>query len=332
MKLNLVRIKQRVSKVDQQLYVVVGTILALGVTMSISVPGFASPYNFKIMLENYIFEGIMALGMTLVIISGGIDLSIAGTMPFAAIMFSLLMKSGIHFAVSMVITLLIGIAIGFFNSELCKILNVHPFIVTMAVMLTLKGVNLVLTGDGAISNLPDNFLAFSSFKPLGIQWPMWIFVILAILWWVLLRKNRFFRQVYFVGGNIKAADYSGINSRNVLRFVYMQSSVLAAIAGIMAVFTFQAANYSYGLNIETRVITAVVVGGTSMTRGGIGTIGGTLLGVVFVAMIYDAFLMSGISTYYQDIVTGGLLIIAVLFSERLKTIKQNRRGIDGSNG
>jgi ribose transport system permease protein len=325
MKATIAQLKSRVRKVDPQLFVAGGIILVLGVAMSIMIPGFASLYNFKIMLDNYIFEGIMALGMTLVIISGGIDLSIAGSMPFAAIMFCLLMKSGVHFGLAMLITLLIGVVIGIINIELCRILDVHPFIVTMAIMLTLKGVNLVITGEGAISDLPENFLAFSTIKPLGIQWPLWVFIILTALWWVLLKKNRFFRQVYFVGGNIKAAEYSGINAKNVLRFVYVQSSVLAAVAGIMAVFTFQAANYSYGLNIETRVITAVVVGGTSMTRGGIGTIGGTLLGVIFVAMIYDAFLMSGISTYYQDIVTGGLLVVAVLFSERLKTMKQNRR-------
>jgi ribose transport system permease protein len=176
---SILRIKTLFKKIDPQLYVAAAIILVLAVSMSIMIPGFASLYNFKVMIDNYIFEGIMALGMTLVIISGGIDLSVAGTMPFTAIMFSLLMKANVHFSLAILITVLIGALIGFINSELRSILDVHPFIVTMAVMLTLKGVNLVITGKGAISGLPENFLTFTSIKPLGIQWPLWVFMILA---------------------------------------------------------------------------------------------------------------------------------------------------------
>jgi ribose/xylose/arabinose/galactoside ABC-type transport system permease subunit len=315
-------LRTKLKRAEPQTFVVIGIIIILTVVMSIIIPGFTSAYNFKIMVENFIPEGIMALGMTLVIISGGIDLSIAGTMPFTAIIFCLLMKSGIHFGIAMIIILCMGAAIGLINNELRNILDVHPFIVTMAMMLTLKGINLVITGDGPVSGMPENFIKFASIKPLGIQWSLWIFVVLALCWWTLLRKNRYFRQVYFVGGNPKTAELSGIKTKNVLRFVYVQSSVLAAVAGIVAVLTYQAANYSYGLNVEVRVITAVVVGGTSMTHGGIGTIGGTTLGLLFVALIYDAFLMSGISTYYQDMATGLLFIIAVLFSEQIKNIKK----------
>lgn len=310
--------KRLLKKLDVQKIVVIGLIVVIFLFMSSSYDGFASWYNIKTMLMNYVPEGIVALGLTLVIISGGIDLSVAGIMPFTAIIFCLLMRAGVHFVLAMIIVLLAALAIGAFNNFLRQLLDVHPFIVTMATSLTLKGFNLVITGSGSISDLPENFLEFAKFRLWDIKLPLVVFLVLAILWMVLLSKNRFFRQVYFVGGNPKAADLCGIDCKKTLYFVYMQSAMMAAIAGIMAVVTYQAANYSYGTNLDTRAITAVVVGGTSMTRGGIGNIGGTIIGLIFIALVFNAFLLSGINTYYQDVITGIFLVVAVLFGERIK--------------
>ncbi|WP_343210616.1 ABC transporter permease [Anaerolentibacter hominis] len=310
--------KQMVQKIDIQVASVVIMIILISSVMSYVYDGFLSAYNIKAMLMSYVPEGIIALGLTLVIISGGIDLSVAGVMPFTAIIYCLMIKNGINIWLGMLFVLIIAAGIGACNNYLRNLLNVHPFIVTMAMQLILKGFNLVVTGSGSISGLPEEFMQIAEIRILGIKLPLVVLLILAIIWTVLLAKNRFFRKVYFVGGNAKAADLCGINVNRTMYFVFMQSAVLAAIAGLMAVLNFQAANYSYGLNLDTRAITCVVVGGTSMTRGGVGSVGGTIIGLIFIALVYNAFLLSGINTYFQDVVTGVFLVGAVLLGQRVK--------------
>ena len=314
-------LRRKIERIDLQIRVVVCLIVIIFTGMSIAVPYYASLLNIKIMLSNYMLEGIMALGMTLVIISGGIDLSIAGVMPFSAIIFAMMMKSGIPWTLAAVLILLISAFIGFLNDLMIQNLKVHPFVITLAMQLILKGINVVITSGNVVSDFPEDFSSIMHLEIWGLSIPMLVLIVLAIFYLIMLRKSRYFRNVYFVGGNTTAAELSGINVKRYFRFIYMQSSLLAGIAGIMACFFYGSANASYGPNIETRVITAVAIGGSSMIHGGIGSIGGTILGLIFVALINGSFIMSGMSTYYQDVVTGVLLIFAVVFSERLKKIK-----------
>ena len=137
--------------------------------------------------------------------------------------------------------------------------------------------------------------------------------------------NRNFIKVYFVGGNPEAAKLSGIKIERVYMMVYMISAALAAVAGILTAITYSSASYSYGTNADMRVITTVAIGGTSLTHGGSGSIVGTMLGTLFMAVIYDAFIMSGLSTYYQDVMTGVFLIAAVLLSEFFRYLKEKAR-------
>ena len=312
----------RLKKVDQQIWVVLSLTVLIFAGMSIAIPHYASLYNVKTMISNYALEGIMALGMTLVIISGGIDLSIAGVMPFCAILFAFMIKGGIPYPLAMVFVLLAAMVIGFLNDLMIRKLEVHPFVITLAMQLILKGINVVITSGDVVSGFPEDFSSIMFNEYLGMSIPLLTLIVLAAFYAVMLRKNRYFRKVYFVGGNPNAAELSGINTGRFFRFVYMQSALLAGVAGIMACFFYGSANASYGLNIETRVITAVAIGGSSMIHGGIGSIGGTILGLIFVAFINGSFIMSGLSTYYQDVIIGVLLVFAVVFSERLKGIKR----------
>lgn len=316
----------RLKKVDQQIWVVLSLTVLIFAGMSIAIPHYASLYNVKTMISNYALEGIMALGMTLVIISGGIDLSIAGVMPFCAILFALMIKGGIPYPLAMVFVLLAAMVIGFLNDLMIRKLEVHPFVITLAMQLILKGINVVITSGDVVSGFPEDFSSIMFNEYLGMSIPLLTLIVLAAFYAVMLRKNRYFRQVYFVGGNPNAAELSGINTGRFFRFVYMQSALLAGVAGIMACFFYGSANASYGLNIETRVITAVAIGGSSMIHGGIGSIGGTILGLIFVAFINGSFIMSGLSTYYQDVIIGVLLVFAVVFSERLKGMKRKLPG------
>lgn len=308
-------------KVNLHYVVLTVLILVLVLGMSIKSKYFLTLANFDVLVNNYIMEAIMALGMTMVIISGGIDLSIAGILPFTAIIFAKMMTSGMNIPLAMIISLLVAMGIGFINNELRSKLNLHPMVVTLSTSLILKSINLVLTGGTVIAKFPAFFKKIGMFKPLGITLSCWIYIILAVLFLYFSKNNKRFIQVFFVGGNAEAAKLSGMNTEAVYRFVYVMSAFLAGLAGILSTTVYNSASFSFGQGVELRVITAVAIGGTSMTQGGIGSIAGTMLGTLFLAIVYNAFVMSGMSTYYENVVTGGMLIVAILLSEGIRKVK-----------
>lgn len=302
--------------------VLIVMILATFLVMSLTTRNFLSAANINVMVNNFIMEAIMALGMTLIIITGGSDISISGVLPFTAILFAYLMLWGVPVPVAFLLGIAMGGVIGLANNWLRRVLHIHPMIVTMAMQLTLKGLNLAITGGSVISGLPEAFNGLANFRPLGISLAIWIYGVLAVFFLVFSKKNRLFLKVFFVGGNAEASRLSGMKTENVLRFVYVVNGLLAGLAGVLSTAVYSSASYSYGQNVEMKVITAVAIGGTSMTHGGEGSIVGTMLGSLFMALIYNAFVQSGISTYYQDVFTGAMLIFAVLVSEALRAIKQ----------
>lgn len=303
-------------------YVVLTLIIfTLIIGMSFQSKYFFTLGNLDVLINNFIMEAIMALGMTMVIISGGIDLSVAGVLPFTAIIFAKMMISGFNIPIAMLIAIFAAMIIGLLNNELRRLLNLHPMVVTMATMLTLKGLNLVLTDGTVIADFPSSFKTIGTLKPLGISISCWIYMILAVLFFYFSKNNKKFVQIFFTGGNKEAAKLSGMNTEAVLRFVYIMSAFLAGLAGILTTTVYNSASFSFGQGVELRVITAVAIGGTSLTHGGTGSIAGTMLGSLFMAIIYNSFVMSGMSTYYQDVVTGAMLIIAVLLSETIRRMK-----------
>ena len=170
----------------------------------------------------------MALAMTLVIVSGGIDISVGGVFPLSAILMALMVRSGYNYYLAMLIVLLVAAMIGFINNELRRILKIHPMIVTMAMLLTLRGLNLAITDGRVISRLPLGFIEMANKRLMGLSWPMLAYIVLAMVWFVLSKKQRSFLHVYFVGGNPASAALSGIRTETVYRMVYMLSSMLAS--------------------------------------------------------------------------------------------------------
>jgi len=292
--------------------------------MSLWSPYFFSRDNLDVMLNNFVMEAIMALGLTMVIISGGIDISLSGVLPFTAIIFANMLISKIPIWLAVIFSLMAACGIGFVNNWLRRILKIHPMIVTMAIQLTLKGLNLALTNGAVISNLPEEIKNIGAFNPLGISLSLWIYLFLAIFFVIFSKNNRIFLDVYFIGGNKEAAILSGMNVERILCFIYVLCAGLSGLAGILSTTVYNSASYSFGQGIENRVIAAVAIGGTSLTHGGVGSIVGTLIGTLFMALINNVFVMSGISTYYQDVFTGVMLILAILLSEGIRLMNMNR--------
>lgn len=298
-------------------------IIVVSILMQSNFPRFLHPLNLEIMLVNFLPEAIIALGMTIVIVTGGIDLSVAGVYPLTAIVVGKLLVAELPVPLAVILALCAAMAVGWINAFMINTFKVHPFIATLAALLTLRGVNLVITDGATVSGFPTVFKEFGRSRlemgdgAVDLPVALIIWAALALLIGYLLKNHRFFQQAYFIGGNKRSARMSGIKVERYMYFVFMLSSLMAGIAGVLVAAQFGAASNSYGQNMELRVITAVVIGGASLT-GGVGSILGTTLGVIFLAIVYNAFAMTGIDTYWQDVVIGAMLLIAVFLSEFLK--------------
>jgi ribose transport system permease protein len=294
-----------------QTVVLAGSIVLLAAAMTVAYDSFATAANAEVLAMGFVLEAFMALGMTAVIVSGGIDLSVGAVLPFSAIVTALMLRAGIPIPLAITMALAAAAVVGALNAGLMIILRVHPFIVTLATMLSLKGLNLVITRGAPIAGLPAGFAAIGQGRVFGIPAPLAAFAVVAVTLGVLMRHQRFWRQTYLIGGNARAARTAGVPVRRVVLVVYATTALLAGVAGVIAASIYGSASAGFGQNSELRVITAVVIGGASL-NGGTGTIGGTMLGMLFLALLYNAFAMTGISTYWQDVVTGGMVLVSVL--------------------
>ena len=293
-------------------------VVLLFVTVSIISPYFLTFLNLEVTAMGFVQEGIMALGMTIVIISGGIDLSVGSVLVFTAIVVGLLLNSNVGVPLAIFLTLVVAGIIGFANAAMINRLRAHPFIVTLGTMTAVRGFALVATGGHPVTGFPELFSFFGQGYVLKIPFPVLLFIILAIILDILLRKHRYFHQAYFVGCNPGSARLCGINVEQFRIVTYVISAVLAGIAGIITASQYISANTSFGLDAELRVITAVIIGGASL-NGGIGSIGRTVLGVVFLAMINNALIQAGVPTYWEKVIYGGMLVTAVLLEKYLRS-------------
>ncbi len=299
-----------------------GITVVLFALMSVLTPSFFSVANVEVMAMGFIFEGIMALGMTLVIIAGGIDLSVGSVLGFCAILVAYFFKA--HFSIAAALACTFGIAafIGAFNAWMTNTLRVHPFIATLAMMLTVRGLALAISnGENVASDFPPAFLFLGQGRLLGLPFPIVVFLVLAAILGTLLKHHAFFQKVYFIGDNPRAARLSGIRVERFLTFVFGLCSLTACTAGVLTAATYDNASNSYGINAELRVITAVVLGGTNIVKGGTGTIFGTVLGVLFMSIVYNAFVMANVNPYWETIVIGSVLLAAVFLVDAFKRLE-----------
>lgn len=292
------------------LAVLIGTQVVFGNVLSAA--------NLEVLAMNMVFEGIMALGMTFVIIAGGIDLSVASVFAFAEIIVAKLMvEVGLPMELAILLTLVASGSIGALNGFLIVTLRVHPIIITMGTLLTLRGVNLAITEGRSISGFPESYLFLGTGKILGLNVPVFFFLTVAALMALFLGYHRYFRQLYVIGGGERPAHLSGIDVKRVKIVVYTLSATLAGAAGIMAGARYGAAHWGHGNLAELKAIAAVAVGGANI-NGGSGTIGGTVLGVIFLAVVHNAFVTAAVNPFWYDVVSGLMLLLAVLLSRYIQ--------------
>ncbi len=287
------------------------SIVVLCVVMTIAFPSkFATVDNFSQLLLNLSIDTIVAVGMMILMIAGMFDLSVGSIVAFAGGMAGYLMYyHGIPAALAISAGMLGAVGIGFINGWLIARVGINPMIQTLAMMGIVRGFALMLSGAG-IQNFPYDFIVIGQSRLLGLQMPVWYMIAIVLLFAFLVKNTSFFRRYYFIGGNERAARLSGINVEKMKVWAFVISATLAGVAGILLSSRLGAALSTSGRGLELRVITAVILGGASLS-GGYGKIWGAFLGALFMALINNLLILSRVSGYWQEIILGVILIVAV---------------------
>jgi ribose transport system permease protein len=286
-------------------------VLALSVFLSLASDNFLSRANINALILGLSFNAIIAVGMTVLMVSGGFDLSVGSTLALAGAVAGYAMVFWHMFwPLAALLGLAAGLLVGLANGLIVTKLGVNPLLGTLGMMSVVRGVVLLVTSGFGISNLPQEFNNIAQGKLFGIQYPVYIMIVFIIFGDILLRRTRYFRQSYFVGGNMKSARLSGIRVNRVLIVNYILAAVMAAVGGLLLTARFGSASVSAGVGVELQVVSAVVIGGASLA-GGEGTVLGSLLGITLMALIANGLNLLGINVYWQTIIIGAVLIIAV---------------------
>lgn len=315
------------------------TFLALAAVVlffSVTAPNFLSVANFLIMMKHIAIIAILALGMTFVILTGGIDLSVGSIAGLAGMVAGALLLDGLKFAPLGVVVylsvpaliaavLVLGGMLGLANGMLVTRFGVAPFIATLGMLYVARGAAMLMSGGATFSNLGGNAALGNQGFPwlgaglvLGVPVPVWILIGLALCASFVAASTTFGRRVYAVGGNERAALLSGVRVNRVKCLVYTISGVLAALVGLLIASDLVAAHPASGETLELSAIAAVVLGGTSLA-GGRGTIGGTVIGACVIGVLADGMVMIGVSEFWQMVIKGLVIVTAVIldrFQER----------------
>jgi ribose transport system permease protein len=293
-------------------FILLMVIIVFTILMTLASPIFLTRLNIEAILLALSVEATIAIGMVILLISGGLDLSVGSTLAFVGVVTGLVLTAGAGTVLSILVGLFAAFSVGLLNGLLVAKLKINPFITTLGTMITIRGLLLILAEGRAVLNLPKSFTIIGQGRLFGIQYPIFVLLFLVIIGDLLLRNSRFFRQSYYIGGNENAARLSGINVDFVKVFNYCLVAVLAGIAGLMITARFGSSSLTVGQGIELRVITACIIGGASLS-GGEGSVLGAFLGALFMGMLANALNLLGVDVYYQSFITGLILILAVVF-------------------
>ena len=294
----------------------IGLILLI-IVVSILNPSFLDLSNLLNLLRQISINGLIAFGMTFIILTGGIDLSVGSILALSSAFIALMITSGVDPIIALIIGVLIGFVLGAVNGLLVTKGNMAPFIATLATMTIFRGLTLVITDGNPITNLGDSYLfqLFGKGYFIGIPVPAVTMIIVFVILLIILQKTTFGRHTYAIGGNEVAAKISGIKVNKIKILIYGISGLMSALAGGILTSRLNSAQPTAGTSYELDAIAAVVLGGTSLT-GGKGRIVGTLIGVLIIGVLNNGLNLLGVSSFYQQVVKGVVILIAVLINHK----------------
>lgn len=306
-------------------------LLALMVVFSFAEPRFLSPLNLFNVMRQISITGLIALGMTFVILTGGIDLSVGSVVALAGLVAGALAKGssgntlsldtatavGYPVAVCALVAGLIGVVAGLIQGLAITRLDVPPFVVTLGGLSVFRGAALLFSGGGPISGYDAGYRYWGQGKLGPVPVPVLIFLGAAALCHIVLSSTRYGRHVYAVGGNVEAARLSGLNVRGLTLSVYVIVGLFAGLAGFVLSARLNSSEAVAGVGYELTVIAAVVIGGTSLF-GGVGGVAGTVIGAILIGVLINGLVLMNVSPYIQQIVIGAIIVLAVAFDRFVK--------------
>lgn len=298
---------------------------------SYAAPNFLSTANAVIVSKHVALNALLAIGMTFVIITGGIDLSVGSIVGLCAMVTGWLVLNGVDLGVGYTvwfntveivgIVTLVGVLVGVANGVLITRLGVAPFIATLGTLYIARGAALLSSGGRTFPNLAGSadygtagFPFIGTGTILGLPVIIWILIVVGLLAHYISRRTTLGRHIYAVGGNERGAALSGVKVDRIKMFVYMFSGLCAAIVGIVVASQLQASHPATGETFELNAIAAAVLGGTSMS-GGRGRIGGTIIGAFVIGILSDGLIMMGVSSFWQTVIKGVVIIAAVVIDQ-----------------
>ena len=307
--------KEQVTNILKTYGMIIAFILVCAVLALLS-PVFLTMNNVLNVIRQSSIIGIMAVGVTFVILSGGIDLSVGSVMAVSGMIAAGSMQNGAGMGVAILIALAVGIAAGLVNGLLVTAAGITPFVVTLGMMSIARGATLLYSQGYPISGFTEAFRFIGGGYIFGIPFPVIIFLGAVVVGWGVLTQTRLGRYTYAIGGNEETVKLSGVNSSFFKTMVYVISGATAGISALILTSRLNSAGPTAGLTYELTVIAAVVIGGTSLS-GGRGTVWGSLIGALLIAVINNGMNLLGISPYFQELARGVIIILAV-YIDRLR--------------
>ena len=297
-------------------YGIVFAFLLVCLILAILAPAFRSWTNVLIVTRQASVVGIMAVGMTFVILTGGIDLSVGSILALSAAVVAGFLKDGMPLGFAILIGLVVGALVGLVNGFIITVGRITPFVTTLGMMSIGRSLTLIHNNGIPISGFQPSFRFIGAGNVLFIPFPIVVFAVTVVVAAVILRETRLGRYTYAIGGNEEAVRLSGIPAGWYKTLVYVISGVTCGIAALINASRVNSAETVAGTGYELDVIAAVVIGGTSL-MGGRGGVWGTLIGALLIAVINQGMVLLGIGVYYQGLLKGGILLGAVLL-DRLR--------------
>jgi len=292
----------------------VGLLILLCVALSIATPNFATGNNISNLLRQGSMIAILAIGQTFVIITAGIDLSVGAIVGFSTVVVAGLIQAGVPIWLAIIITLVMGLLIGFFHAFGIVKMGLPPFIITLATLTSLRGIGLLMTNGSTINITNEAFNQFSRESFLGVPNLFWMVVLVAVPAFVFLHLSKWGRYLYAVGSNPEAARLSGVSVPKMIFIAYGLSAMCAAFVGVMLAARLGVGNATQGEGWELQAIASSVIGGTSLF-GAVGSVHGPLIGAFILATISNGANLLNVNSFWQRIITGGLIIIIVFFDQ-----------------
>lgn len=295
-------------------YALIVALIILIVLFALISDHFFTANNFLNIARQVSITAIVAVGMTFVIITGGIDLSVGSVLALTGIAAAFTLDATGNVMLAVLAGIAVGGLVGLINGFLTSVGKISGFIATLAMMGIARGVAFIVTGGNPVTASEPGFKFLGSGSVFGIAVPVLIMICVAVLGWFLLNKTKFGRYVYAIGGNMTAAQWTGVNVKLIQGAVYTIIGFLAGLAGVLLAARLGSGQPGAGNGFELDVIAAVILGGSSLA-GGKGRISGTLIGVLIIGVLNNGLTLMNVSTYWQMAVQGVIILLAVLMDQ-----------------